>query len=345
MTLPPTVLSTWEAPKPDDVGKTVEEFLDRLGGPTWLTLPGSDRSRCRAISTLLHGNEPSGIRALFRWIRSGKQPRFDLVCFVGAVEAAQAQPGFAHRSLPGHQDLNRCFRETFSGPQGRVAAELLARLREAKPEALIDIHNTSGRSPSYGVTTLSGRSQTVLTSLFAQHLILTDIRLGTLMEATEFDFPTVTVECGGAGNPESDEVAWNGLTVFAQVRSLEDLETDVSHMTVWKHPIRVELADGADVASGEEVVPDADVTLHPDGDQYNFGVVKPGDVLGWLGPRGLAALRARDATGKDQTSAIFYEKAGRLFVSRPVHVLMMTTNMEIAKSDCLFYCIPADDQG
>ena len=90
----------WVDPKTRDVGTTVEEFLTRLGGPTWIVLSGRDPLRTRAVTTLLHGNEPSGVRAIFQWLRSGTRPRVNLACFIGAVEAALAQPGFAYRHLP-----------------------------------------------------------------------------------------------------------------------------------------------------------------------------------------------------------------------------------------------------
>ena len=338
-------LHTLEAPTSEEVGQTVEEFLQRLGGPTWLRIPGHDRSRRRAITTLLHGNEPSGIRALHRWIQSGQKPLVDLVCFVGAVDAALTPPRFGHRFLPGHKDLNRCFRNPFMGVDGQIAKALLQRLREAKPEALIDLHNASGRSPAYGVTTQLGLAQEVLTSLFSDHLILTDLRLGTLMEATEHDFPTITVECGGASDPESDGVAMKGLTHYAMAESVLVPRPTFQKISVLKHPIRVELREDAKIVYDTAPIPKVDITLRPDIDRYNFGVLKPGEVLGWVGSRRLEALIARDARGRDRTQEIFTAQDGCLQVSQPARLLMMTTNPDIAQSDCLFYFLPTDCQG
>ena len=335
-------LNSWEAPAPQDVGNTVEEFLEKLGGPTWLRLPGRDGSRTRALATLLHGNEPSGIRALFEFIRSAERPAVNLVCFVGAVEAALAPPGFANRSLPGRHDLNRCFREPFNFSEGHVAREVIGRLREAKPEALIDMHNTSGRSPAYGVTTQLGIVQKTLTSLFSNHLVLTDLRLGTLMEATEFDFPTITVECGGARDPNSDKVALEGLRQYLRTESVWGLQAKFDLVTVFQHPVRVQLREGLNVAYSSRRVPDADLTLFRDVDLHNFGILQAGEVLGWLGAAHLEVLRARDSTGRDRTQEIFEEKAGCLVVTQPGHILMMTTDPVIAKGDCLFYWIPAN---
>ncbi len=342
MTLNRSLLSVWEVPTPEEVGDTVEEFLKRLGGPTWLSFPGKDRTRTRAISTLLHGNEPSGIQAVFNWIRSGKRPAVNLVCFIGAVKAALTPPGFVHRTLPGSKDLNRCFREPFVGEEGQVAAEMLKQLRLVKPEALLDFHNTSGMGPCFTVSTRHTSNHEALTALFSQHLILTDLKLGALMEATEDDFPTVTVECGGAKDPQSTSIATRGFFQYATVDSLFEPNNKEFTVTTLKYPIRVELWNEARVAYSSEPVPGMDITFRPDVDRYNFGVVTAGEVLGWLGPRGLAALRARDAEGQNRSHEIFAEREGFLEVVQPTRFFMVTTDPNIARSDCLFYVIPCE---
>ncbi len=336
-------LFTWEAPAASEIGETVEDFLRRLGGSAWLIFPGRDRTRTRAVSTLLHGNEPSGVRAVFEWIRSGRQPAVNLVCFIGAVNAALAPPGFFYRVLPGHRDLNRCFREPFEGPEGSVAAEVLRRLRAARPEVLLDIHNTSGLSPSYAVSTRYSPAHKAITTLFSRHLILTDLRLGTLLEATEDEFPTVTVECGGVHDPQSTTLAVQGLFRYAAADSVLDLGDTDSGVTLLKHPIRVELGDGARVAYAAEPVPGADLTFRPDVDLHNFGVVPSGQVLGWVGPRGLSSLHARDAQGNNRIGDVFTERDGTLVVTQPTRFFMITTNPMIARSDCLFYAIPSGE--
>ncbi|MBQ0785555.1 MAG: hypothetical protein KBT66_15110, partial [Amphritea sp.] len=60
-------------PKPETLPENVGAFLRQLGGPTLIVVDGRDNSRCRAIATLLHGNEPSGVRAILGWLRSGER--------------------------------------------------------------------------------------------------------------------------------------------------------------------------------------------------------------------------------------------------------------------------------
>ncbi len=335
-----TSIRVWEDPARDDVGETVGEFLARLGGPTCLFFPGNDRTRTRAVSTLLHGNEPSGIHAIFHWIHSGKRPLCNLWCFIGSVNAALAPPGFAYRALPGWRDFNRCFREPFEGVEGKIAKDVLRQLRFLKPEALLDLHNTSGMGPCYAVSTRQTDKHIALTTIFSQFFILTDLRLGTLMEATEDEFPTVTVECGGAADPLSTNIAVKGLEQYATMGSIFSSEETTAGVTVLKHPIRVELFHGAQVTYAFEPIPEVDLTFRPDVVQYNFGVVQGGQAIGWLGARGLSVIRALDGQGRNRTLEIFSERNGCLIVIQPTQFFMITTDPDIARKDCLFYVIP-----
>lgn len=327
----------WEAPTPQDVGQTVEDFLMKLGGSTFLWLPGLDTTRTRAVSTLLHGNEPSGVRALHRWIREGQQPQVNLLCFIGSIEAALTAPWFSHRSTPGGKDLNRCFRAPFEGVEGTIAQAMLQELHQAQPEALIDIHNTSGRSPAYGVSTLNREIQETLTSVFCDHLVVTDLRLGTLMEATEYDWPTLTIEAGGAKDPQADELAFRGLTRYALAKNFSEFSSKV---TVLLHPIRVELQKDATVAYAHGPVPDVDLTLPPNVDRLNFGLWSSQEILGWVGPRGLDVLWAKNAIGQNLSPAMFTVQNGELRLAHPSRLMMVTTTADIAQSDCLFYILP-----
>ncbi len=327
----------WDAPTARNVGKTAEEFLAKLAGPTFLWLPGLDTTRSRAVSTLLHGNEPSGLKALHRWILEGRQPQVNILCFIGAVSAALTPPLFSNRYLPTGKDLNRCFRAPFEGLEGTLATAMLQELHQAQPEALIDLHNTSGRSPAYGVTTQKGAMQETLAGLFCSHLVITDLRLGTLMEATERDWPTVTIEAGGACDPQSDELAFQGFSRFALAIDFSDCSSPV---TVVHHPIRVELQKGATMTYASSPVSDVDLTLMPDVDRFNFGIVSPEERLGWVQAAGIDALWARDAKGQNLSASLFSVHEGELRLTRPSRLMMVTTNQTIAQNDCLFYILP-----
>jgi hypothetical protein len=331
------LIRRWENPDRGAVGQDAVEFLRLLGQPAWICLDGQDRSRTRAVTTLLHGNEPSGTRALHRFLRDGRRSATNVIALVASVDAALAPPGFAHRMLPGHKDLNRCFAKGGTGPDASLAGAILADLRAARPEALVDLHNTSGFGPHYGVGTRANAEQLALVSLFSGYHVLSDIRLGTLMEAVADDWPTVTIECGGARDPRSDETAFAGLTQYLCAPALFDVREPGHPVSVLRHPIRVRLADGAAVAYGSGPGTGATLTLRRDIDRFNSSVLTEADPIGWADS--LDALTARDGNGVELRDELLTLHDGRLHARSPMRLFMATTDVRIAAEDCLFYAV------
>ena len=239
-------------PKPAELGSNVEEFLRWMDGPTSFLLAGEDATRTRALVTLLHGNEPSGTIALHRYLRSGQRPAVNILCVVASVHAAIETPLFSHRMLPRARDLNRCFRPPFDDAQGVLAEEILEILRMHHPEAVIDMHNTSGSGPAFGVCTHMDRQHDALVSLFTQRLIVSNLGLGALMEISEDDCPTVTVEVGGRLDEEAHELAYEGLCrFFAAETVLCPGDTDWG-LELLCDPIRLELNENVTLTYAEE---------------------------------------------------------------------------------------------
>jgi len=324
---------------PFEPGDTPEAFLAALGGPAVLRVPGRDRARARGLATLLHGNEPSGLRALHAWLRGGATPAVDLVCFVGAVEAARRAPGFAHRMLPGRPDLNRCFAAPFEGPEGAVAGEALRLFREAGCDALVDLHNNTGHNPAYGVATAADAARIGLAALWGERLIVSDLRLGTLTEATSGDFPSVTMECGRAGDPAADRIALAGLARYAALDRIETRRTPASPMAILEQPVRVCAAPDVRLAFAEAPAPGADLTLAGDIDRHNFELLMPGVPVGWVANGARWPLDARGADGDEVSREWFALRDGLLETRRAAVPIMMTVDAAAAKSDCLFYLV------
>jgi len=218
MSLGSPLIRYWYHPTADSLGDTVEAFLQEMAGPTLLHIPGKNRQRKRAICTLLHGNEPSGTRGIFRWLKQGVEPAVDILCFFGSVKTSLQEPLFFYRHLPDDKDLNRCFKAPFECDQGRLAKAILDILQDMQPEALIDIHNTSGMGPSFSVSMKQDAQHEALTSLFTERMLVTGLRLGALFEYSERNVPTVTIECGGAQDPRADEPGRVGVGHPAQAR-------------------------------------------------------------------------------------------------------------------------------
>ncbi|MCP5056286.1 MAG: succinylglutamate desuccinylase [bacterium] len=333
------VLQKIDRPSADGFPAEAESFLRKLGGPTAIHVKGKDRTRSRIVTTLLHGNEPSGTRAIHAWLRNGHQPAVDTVLIVANVEAALAGPGFAHRTLPGRRDLNRCFLGPWDDAEGHLAREILELTYEKKPEALIDLHNNTGHNPPYGVGVEPSPEALQLVTPFGNRFVWSHLTLGALMEAVR-DIPSATIEVGRTGDPAADAVALRGLTRFLEDdRVIEPgLRPDVQVLTT---PMRVCIRPGASLAvvdADRGKQESADLTILADLDRHNFESVEVGTKLGYV--RGEAwPLELLDEDGRDRASFYFSLQDGVLRTRRPIIPIMITTDPGIATSDCLFYVV------
>ncbi len=315
-----------------------------LGGPSCLLLEGQDTSRCRGFVTLLHGNEPSGITALHRWLRSGQQAAVNIVCVVASVHSALLSPVFTHRHPPQQRDLNRCFRPPFADEQGRLAEEILEILRLHRPECVVDVHNTSGAGPAFGVASFMDRYHEALVSLFADRLVLTHISLGALMEISDHVIPTVTVEVGGRADQKAHQIAYQGLQRYFTQNDVLGSSAHPEHkpLDIYTSPVRLELPADTKLVYGNTPVSQADLTLRDDIEQFNDGVTPANTLLGWRNTESTIAFKAIDAEGRCAASELVYFSGQELRTRRALRFFMITQNADIALSDCLLYAVSGD---
>jgi hypothetical protein len=327
-------------PGADDLPEDAAAFLTALGGPCAIRIPGRDHTRVRAVTTLLHGNEPSGLRAIHRWLREERTPAVDALLVVASVEAALVPPGFAHRMLPGRPDLNRCFLGPFDTPEARLAAEILGVLRDARPEAVIDVHNNTGHNPPYGVGVEPTPEALRLTGLFGDRFVWSHLRLGALMEATT-DIASVTVEVGRSGDPAADAVAYAGLERFLHQDELFGPHAAAAPR-VLVMPMRARLRPGATLEIADSPVPGAHLTIRTDLDRHNFELVAARTTIGWSDWHELP-LELVDETGADRAADFFQLSNGLLRTRQPMIPIMITTDAAAAAGDCLFYIVREPD--
>lgn len=333
-----TTLHFWDDGAAAELAATPGEFLARLPGPLEIFQRGRDRSRYRVVVGMLHGNEPSGLVAIHRWLRAGRTPAVDTSLFVVAVEAARLPPGLAHRMPPGRRDLNRSFAGPFDDVDGALARALHRRIAHRPCEALIDLHNNTGRNPPYGVLTRPSPAHLALVSLFADTTcLLSELKLGTLLEVIADAFPAVTIECGQAHTPAADDVATRGLTRFLDSERLPLASVPESHR-FFEQPVRVNLRSGIRLAFAEQPVSEVDLTLRPDIENHNFQRPADGTVVGWLQPGAAWPFRSADAAGRDVSRDCFVlGDDGVLRWRGDLVPIMMTTDARVAFADCLCY--------
>jgi len=311
-------------------------FLRQLSGLSIFDLKGKDSSRTRVVTTLIHGNEPSGFIAAHLWLRSNTVPATNIRIIICNPEAARTKPIFTNRYLNRSDDLNRFF----TAPEDDMsevairARQIRQAVEEVNPEAVIDMHNTSGASPAFGVAVSDDDRVLDLVSLFSKRLILTGLQVGAIMEL-DFNAPIATIECGGANEIFSHQVATDGLHEFFTRDQIFDHHVNL--VDVHRHPIRVELIGDASVGFSHTRLPTTDITLRADVEQLNKQHTPMGEFLGWYDETQPLPLKAIDEEGIDQIDSVIEQKNGCLFASRKLQLFMVTTTCEIATNDCLFY--------
>lgn len=336
------LFSVWENPLPGQLAPTVPAFLQQLAGPTIIKVQGRDNTRCRVVVTLLHGNEPSGLKAVHYLLCGGFIPEVTTLIAIVSTAAALADPLFSYRFLPNQRDMNRLFRSPYEGDQGALARALLDVIRAAEPEAIIDVHNTSGDGPAFSVCIGGHKRYLDLATLFAHRLIITHHRLGALMEVPDMGCPILTVECGGAMQLESDAIALHGLELFLTRTQLYQ-SVGVQEMDIYHHPVRLEINQGVQLCYANERQRHVDITVSSDIDRHNFGVVRPATSLAWLGSGGISSLCVRDEQGDNVINNFFMVKDSKLYPRTTLKLFMATTNSKIATSDCLLYAVKETD--
>lgn len=316
---------------------SVEDFLHQLRGPRYFVLNGVDNSRTRVFVTLLHGNEPSGVMALWRWLKEGGKPAVRVVCIVVSVKTALTGSLFYFRSLPDKKDINRCFKPPYEGEEGHLAKAILQVIHEYRPEAVIDMHNTSGTGPAFAIATCDEQKLHSLAKLFTDKLMITHLRLGALMDISEESYPTVTIEVGGRLDQSAHDIAWQGVVRYF---TSNDLFTDLDcSLQTIIDPVRIELLDGFSITYADTVNDEFDVTLLNNADQFNFVVVNSNTQLGWVNRGDLSNFKVSDCKLGSQPKNWLRIENGRLYPSEKIMFFMITTNPIIAIDDCLFYAV------
>ena len=169
--------------------------------------------------------------------------------------------------------------------------------------------------------------------------IVARLTLGALMEISEFSYPTVTVEVGGRADPRAHAIAWEGLERYFTAPRVLAADPEGPPMRWLLDPIRLELNSGVSLAYAPRAAPEADVTLLPDVERLNFGHVGPDTQLGWARGAPRSLFRARDSGGRCAVERLVRVVDGKLFAARRLQLFMITSNPDIAQTDCLFYAV------
>ncbi|MFT6268021.1 MAG: putative deacylase [Alphaproteobacteria bacterium] len=327
-------------PLPVQIGETLYQFLNYLSGPTVIHIKGQDSSRCRVVVTLLHGNEPSGLKAIHQLLLSQFTPCVDTKFIVASVVAARTEPVFEYRMLPGQHDLNRCFGNSQRDLQSLLASAIKSEIETFQAEAIIDLHNTSGSGPAFSVSTSNSEQHIAMAAHFTHRMIFTDLRLGSIMEQ-QLACPIITVEAGGAHDNAADLTALEGIKSFL---SAPNVFERIQEVELLYNPRRLELKTTGSIAYAQAPIKGTSLTMRQDIERLNFGTTKANQLLGWLFDNTLDTLQldSSDFNVGDYFMVHGTQQDGfQLKTKCPLTLFMVTTRADIASSDCLFYFVKA----
>lgn len=322
------------------VGSVPEGFLQASAGdlhkilprPTLIHLSGR-RQPALFVSILLHGNEDVGLKAIQQVLGKYAErelPR-SLSIFVGNVTAARE----GVRRLDGQPDYNRVWpgTEMPASDEARMASVVVEEMRARGIFASIDIHNNTGLNPHYGCINRLETEFLHFAALFSRIVVYFLRPKGVQSLAFAEICPSLTIECGKAGNPEG-------------VAHAAALVEDCLHLSAFPtHPVAahdidlfhtvgiVKVPESVSFLFGEE---EADVCFDPALDHMNFRELPAGTSIASTRLEAVPLLVV-DESGKDVTERYFEIRQGRLLLRRKVMPSMLTLDERVIRQDCLCY--------
>ena len=175
----------------------------------------------------------------------------------------------------------------------------------------------------------------MLAALFVDTLIVSNLQIGSLMEQN-FTGPIVTIEAGGTGNPESFNVAKEGLRRYFLKENVFD---SPKKMYLFHNPLRLELDCKASMDYAPTPLKERDVTLRNDIESLNFQNIGTNELIGWIDSTHPTCLRVKSADCICKADEYFSIRQKGLYPKSPMTIFMATERADIASSDCLFYFV------
>jgi len=335
-------------PNWQDLHADYEQFLLSMTGPTVIDITGLDTKKCIVITTLLQGNEPSGLIALHRWLttrETQRLPKTNLRFIICSVEAACIKPLLSQQFIDGSTDINQCFgkKESYKIQIAKhrgcyERAKLIAQaIREVNPAVVIDLHNTPNPGPSFAISPIITIETLALASFFCQTLILSDLQMGSLMEQ-DFDCPFITIECGGRFDEQAHEIAYAGICQVANCEDISYIQQEKNIEVIYLS-LRLRVRKGVNLSFAEHDEGYSGITLKQNINCFNFGGANQDEMIGWIDGNGLENLHLLNKHGDNVINEYFYIRENQLVCKQNLRLFKATSDKKIALNDCLFYVV------
>jgi succinylglutamate desuccinylase len=309
-------------------------LYQQLDGPTLFHLEGRVK-RPLFVSVLQHGNEITGWEAVRRLLKKhdfgASLPR-SLLLFVGNIQAARHRL----RRLDDQPDYNRCWPggKPIDQRQQDLFRRIHQRIVDLDPIAAIDIHNNTGLNPHYAAVNRIRSEHLRLASLFSQKVVYFTMPPGTLSHSLSPYFPSLTLECGMAGEIHGTDHTEAFLETCLHLDTIATSRVDAELVHLYHMVATVKISDR--VLFGFGRVP-TDLALPENLDRYNFSELPAGTVFGDINNPTVQPLTATDPAGVDVTDRYFSFANGRITTRREIMPSMITQDRRVIQQDCLCY--------
>jgi succinylglutamate desuccinylase len=309
-------------------------LYQQIDGPTLIHLEGRNKQPL-VVSVLQHGNEITGWEAVRRLLKDhchiDKLPR-SLMILIGNPLAAKQRL----RRLDDQPDFNRCWPggTEADSEYTRLFRQIHDRLCEVKPLAVIDIHNNTGLNPHYAAINLIRSDYLRLAALFSSKVVYFTMPAGTLSLSMAEHCPSVTLECGQAGEIHATDHTLAYLETCLHLDEISGKPVDADAVHLFHMVATVYVRN--DVLFGFGRVP-VDLALREDLDRFNFCELPAGTSFGGLNGESVQPLKAVDAQGADVTTDYFSFDGGQVETAREIMPSMLTLDRRVIRQDCLCY--------
>ena len=310
-----------------------DRLIELLPGPTLFDLPGKD-PRPLFISTLLHGNEDSGLSAIQTVLKrqlAGGLNR-SLLLFIGNVRAASQQ----RRTLPGQLDYNRIWPGTkiINDPLIAMAQWIFDYAARRRPVASIDIHNNTGFNPPYGCVPKLEPHFIALARMFSSYIVHFERPFGTHTGAFSTLCPAVTVECGKAGKESATQQAVRLIESCLDLKAFDNEIKAPDQIDLLRTYAIVKPPSDASISfDGQR----ADFVFRKDIDQLNFKDLAAGEFFGFV-ENGSHKLEILPGDGLDSPPGEYFDYIdGKILLNKTAIPAMLTCDPQAVKLDCLCY--------
>jgi len=315
-----------------------DELTSVFSGPAFIHIAGKENPPL-FLSTLLHGNETTGIAAiqelLKKYLENGKGLPRSLSLFLGNLHAARQNA----RLLPGQPDYNRIwsgkhFKEE-KLPEHKMAKQVIQTAKRFGLFASIDVHNTSGKNPHFACVNKLDGSFINLGGLFSRKLVYFTRPREVLSRAFSKFGPSVSIESGQPDDPYGVPHVLDYLDRCLNLPSIPETLNDKEEFEIFHSVARIEVPLNSRIGFHSKCE-NVDFCFSENLDQLNFLELPENKLLGRRFNSNLK-LSIKDKNGNEVGKSFIRYDGDEIRLTRPAIPSLFTTNENIVYQDCLGY--------